>query len=87
MTTAYTVSVLVNDETEDPTLEGENPSRYETLAVARTVARRYVDMAQERGGFELIDTGRYGRPSQRSWRLVDEDGARVHILIQDVDNA
>ena len=64
-----------------PTLEGENPSRYATLAAAKHVAHRYVDMAQERGGFELLVRKPYRPESTTSWRLVDEEGDRVHILI------
>ena len=68
---SYKVSVIVNDEPEDP-----KPQIVGSWARAEALAESYVDMAQTRGTFYLYEF------TSSSWRLTDDDGDRVQILIE-----
>ncbi len=68
--TTYTVSVLVNDETKDPKV-----TSYESRSEAEHTAEAYVDNAQGNGWYLF-------QFAPSSWKLIDEDGDRIHILIQ-----
>ena len=75
-TARYTVSVLVNDEVEDPTFR-----EFETRTTAVRVAEGYVVNAQE-NGWELV---KHATPT--SWKLTDDDGDRIHVVVQDDTDA
>ncbi len=68
--TRYTVSVLVNDEVDDPSFR-----EVSSWLVAENLAKGYVVTAEE-GGWSLTE-----HRSPTSWKLVDDDGDRIHILI------
>ena len=74
---SYMVSVLVNDETTDPTPDKEVHS---SLSKAKHAAAGLVTNALDRG-FELIVRKPYRSESTTSWMLRDGDGDRVRIVI------
>ncbi len=75
MTTTYTVSVLVNDETKDPKV-----ASYESRSEAERTAETYVDNAQSNGWY-------LSQFAPSSWKLIDEDGDRIHVLIENETDA
>ncbi len=67
----HTVSVIVNDEGKDP-----KATSYESQSEAERTAETYVDNAQSNGW-------RLHQFAPFSWKLIDEDGDRIHVLIEE----